>query len=526
MQHKQLNRVLQGTLILTISSLIAKILSAVYRIPFQNLVGDAGFYVYQQVYPIYGLGVVLALSGLPVFISKVVAEQQDEQTQRDVAQQFFWLLLIGAIVVTGGLLIFATPLAQLMGDGRLAPVIRSVSLMFLGMPFLAVGRGYHQGQYLTWPTSITQLVEQVVRVSIVVGVAVLATRHHWSVYRTGTAAMASAPVAAICSSVIIMMTSRQLLIKPRRRPTWHLAKRLFVEGGAICLFASMMILLQLVDSFTVKSALVAAGVPNHLAMSLKGIFDRGQPLIQLGLVVATSVSALLVPTLTESYQKMNMLDFRRQFQVLSHVCIAISALCTTGLIAIMPVLNQLLFADQLGNIALAVNMVSIMLAAMITMYSSVMQSLSQFREIVVALLVGLMVKLLLNYWFVLHFGITGASLGTITALGVTLLMVWYGLPSVLHWHTRHRFDLKLTGICLTMGLSAALLTWLLPQVVGTNRFGAFITVVVAIPVGVIIAGGLSVWWRLLSVKEILLLPHGKQLLKKINQRMGQHDEIR
>ena len=79
-----------------------------------------------------------------------------------------------------------------------------------------------------------------------------------------------------------------------------LVNRLVVEGGAISLFAAMMILLQLVDSFTVKSALVSAGVPNGLAMSLKGVFDRGQPLIQLGLVVATSVSALLVPSLTES----------------------------------------------------------------------------------------------------------------------------------------------------------------------------------------------------------------------------------
>ena len=68
MQHKQLSRVFQGTMILAISSLVAKILSAVYRIPFQNLVGNDGFYVYQQVYPLYGLGIVLALSGLPVFI--------------------------------------------------------------------------------------------------------------------------------------------------------------------------------------------------------------------------------------------------------------------------------------------------------------------------------------------------------------------------------------------------------------------------------------------------------------------------
>ncbi|WP_051006538.1 oligosaccharide flippase family protein [Liquorilactobacillus vini] len=74
-QHQPNNLILRGTVLLTLSSLIIKILSAVYRIPFQNLVGNTGFYIYQQVYPLYGLGMTFALSGFPVFISKKVAEQ-------------------------------------------------------------------------------------------------------------------------------------------------------------------------------------------------------------------------------------------------------------------------------------------------------------------------------------------------------------------------------------------------------------------------------------------------------------------
>ena len=41
----------QGVMILTLAMLFVKVLSMVYRIPFQNLVGDEGFYIYQQVYP-------------------------------------------------------------------------------------------------------------------------------------------------------------------------------------------------------------------------------------------------------------------------------------------------------------------------------------------------------------------------------------------------------------------------------------------------------------------------------------------
>ena len=42
---------MQGAIALSIAAFIAKILSAVYRVPFQNMVGNTGFYVYQQVYP-------------------------------------------------------------------------------------------------------------------------------------------------------------------------------------------------------------------------------------------------------------------------------------------------------------------------------------------------------------------------------------------------------------------------------------------------------------------------------------------
>ena len=65
----------KGRLRSPVAAFIAGILSAVYRVPFQNnMVGNTGFYVYQQVYPIYGIGMTFALTGFPVFVSNVVAE--------------------------------------------------------------------------------------------------------------------------------------------------------------------------------------------------------------------------------------------------------------------------------------------------------------------------------------------------------------------------------------------------------------------------------------------------------------------
>lgn len=68
-------KAMRGAFILSVAAIIAKVLSAVYRIPLQNLVGNTGFYVYQQIYPIYGIGMTFALNGYPNFISKIIAEE-------------------------------------------------------------------------------------------------------------------------------------------------------------------------------------------------------------------------------------------------------------------------------------------------------------------------------------------------------------------------------------------------------------------------------------------------------------------
>ena len=68
------NKLIKGALLLTFAGLISKVLSAGYRIPLQNLTGDIGFYIYQQVYPILGMAMVLSLYGFPSAISKMVVD--------------------------------------------------------------------------------------------------------------------------------------------------------------------------------------------------------------------------------------------------------------------------------------------------------------------------------------------------------------------------------------------------------------------------------------------------------------------
>ncbi|WP_054671779.1 oligosaccharide flippase family protein [Lentilactobacillus senioris] len=103
MKNNSAQKMVQGATILTLTGIVAKVLSAVYKIPFQNLVGNVGFYVYQQVYPIYGIGMTIALSGLPVFISHLVAQNDDQQLNRRLISDLQWILTGLVLIIFIGL---------------------------------------------------------------------------------------------------------------------------------------------------------------------------------------------------------------------------------------------------------------------------------------------------------------------------------------------------------------------------------------------------------------------------------------
>ncbi|MEM5590644.1 oligosaccharide flippase family protein [Niallia circulans] len=84
MKTSQSNVWFKGAFILMIAALITKVLSAVYRIPFQNIVGDKGFYIYQQVYPFYGVIIALSTYGFPVVLSKLYMEMKVEGNQSGI----------------------------------------------------------------------------------------------------------------------------------------------------------------------------------------------------------------------------------------------------------------------------------------------------------------------------------------------------------------------------------------------------------------------------------------------------------
>jgi PST family polysaccharide transporter len=532
MENNRLKQMMKGALLLSVAAFISKILSAIYRVPFQNMVGNTGFYVYQQVYPIYGIGMTFALSGFPVFLSKMIAETPDSGTRRMVLKRSLIILGIFGCILFVSIYGFSAQLAVLMGDPDLKPILQSVSWMFLWMPILATLRGYFQGNYRMEPTAISQVLEQLVRVGAILFAAYVYTKSKGDLYAMGAQAMSGATVGAILGSLILLaayykerrnlaapLLDGQRLEQEAPAARWgRLIRRYATEGATICLLSAVLVLFQLIDSFTLYNGLLEGGMASDWAKNIKGIYDRGQPLVQLGMVVGTGFSASFIPMMSQAHAQNRQSEFTRSAVSLLRMTSVFSAAAVTGLLAILPNVNNMLFGDREGIAVLSVYILAIFAASVMTAYHSILQSLGQYKISLLALAAGLAVKFLGNLLLVEPLGTMGASIALTAGLAAMLWVLWFKSERALRdvWSS-DRFLLKLVSGCVVLYVTVGALRIGLERYMFTDGGRLMDSIIAAVTV---CAGVVVFLWYILKVKlftlrEWVSIPFGKKLLRKL-----------
>ncbi|MGM7637417.1 putative polysaccharide biosynthesis protein [Bacillus sp. Hm123] len=421
---------MRGAIILTIAAIFVKILSAVYRVPYQNIVGDVGFYIYQQVYPLYGIAVALSTYGFPVIISKLVAEREGNRLYVEtIARLSFTIIGVLGVILFTVIFFCADTIAKYMGDMGLTPMIRIVAFSFLLMPFMTVWRGAFQGVGDMVPTAISQVVEQLIRVGGILLFSYLMIEKGHSLYVAGASAMVGSLAGSLAGMFVlyVFIRKRHSTIKLsllRKNEFYKREMRLLVvQGTAICVSGMMLVLLQLVDSFQLYSGLTQAGFGDLEAKVAKGIYDRGQPLLQLGTVAAVSLSLTLVPLVTAAFQKNQQQQVREYMRLAVKVSVTIGLAATVGLINIMDAVNTMLFENSEGSFVLSIFCMSILFSSVILTFSGILQSINKDIIPALAVVIGVFVKYIGNMLLVASYGTAGAAISTVLALGVIMIVL-------------------------------------------------------------------------------------------------------
>lgn len=434
----------RGAGILAIAGFISKILAALYRFPYQNLVGDQGFYAFQQVYPFYSIITTLSLVALPNFLSSLL--HSSDEAEADM-QQFFQLSLILSFASFFILSIFSQPIANLMGQEKLtAPFIMSISPLLL-VPFLSLYRGILQGNSKMGKTAISQIIEQVIRVILIILAAVFFTFSH-DIYTISFLAMFGSLIGGICSLIYLIVTT-PLQFKQLFTNFFLLTKKVNIikkfglSSLIFTFFMVYMLVLQMIDVFFVKHALMHMSIPlgSNESETLKGIYDRGQPFLQLGLVITTSI-------LTDALPK---LSIKKTIpKKIWSVVIQLSITITAGLFILLPSMNDILFKSHDYSLSLQVFILQIPLISMIQLYHHTLFLAHKNKVSGCILLIGLCLKLVIVYPLTVSYGILGASFSSLISLFVVaVLYMCYSKIQPLTTLTK-RFYLALLAMSLIL----------------------------------------------------------------------------
>lgn len=429
---KHRNLFLSGALLLTIAGLISKILSAMYRIPLQNLTGDLGFYLYQQIYPFIGTVMILSLYGFPVAVSKLTAERYDNKQSLTYREYFFPLLSV-LLLLNGAfflLVYYGAPyLAMWMNDPNMMQAIQMSAGLFLLIPFLALFRGVFQGEQSMKQTAYSQVIEQVVRVSIIVGGALFIFQGKLavgSIAKIGVLASAIGMLIAIIMLAVIFFRRYPLHGTQEmtgKIPWYHYTNTIIAFGLFAALNHLTFIFIQFVDVMTFVPQLMKAGFATLEAMEQKGVFDRGLPLIQFGVVIGSSFALALIPTLAKA--KTNDQAMRTTIQDAFAISFYLAAGATMGLITLMPEVNILLFKNEVGTSAIRILATSILLLSLAITGSAILQAQGHVRRPVGWLFVILAIKWVLNSFFIPLWGMYGAAISTVVSLTVFVMLLFF-----------------------------------------------------------------------------------------------------
>ncbi|MFJ5768074.1 oligosaccharide flippase family protein [Lysinibacillus sp. NPDC093210] len=518
---------MKGAALLTIAALIVKVLSAIYRVPFQNLVGDEGFYIYQQVYPVISIFVVWTSSGFAVAISKMLADNdcivdEEERTEkrRSIMRIIFRYLTVLSFIFFGVLFAGADVLANMMGDANLALLIRTGSFIVLVMPALAIFKGGFQSRGIMEPIAYAQVLEQTVRVSVILAGTFIIMATTKSLYGAGQMAIIGTVIGEVVGLLLIAFLFRKrfgsFIGKQQQRiASFPVLKEVTLLSLSVSMSSLLLLGYQLVDSFTIFSLLIDSGMDETLAKETKGIYDRGQPLVQLGVVIAASLSLAIVPLVAHMSNKQNGRSAMPFIQLTFRASVLFGWAASLGLILVMPYINAMLFKTDALSEVLMLYVLQIVPLSIILTFTAILQGFGKLKMPALFLFVGFLLKVLLNVFSIAPFGVLGAAVANNVGLLFTALALVLYLKKITGIQLAPASFYQKVSIA-SLCMSVAVILWLqfTPALLNgflSERLVAVVAGFSAVCIGAVVMITCIAKLRVLAEKEWYLLPFGRRM---------------
>ena len=413
---------LAGAAISTIGIVLCKIIGLVYVIPFYALIGTQGGALYSYAYSIYNIFLNLATSGIPVAMSKVVSEYNELKYYNTKERTFkIGLKIISVLCVVSflALFIFAPVLADnIIGDVKggnttsdVTMVIRVISTAILVVPHLSVSKGYLQGHKIMQVSSIADVLEQLVRVFVILLGSYFALKvFHFPLRVAVGVSVFAATIGAFVSYLYVRkkINSSKNLNREAKKSLNEVKITDKAIGRKIILVAMPFVIISLlealfsnVDVFTVVKGLTGIGYTTKISENVVSVISTwGSKLNMIVMAVSTGIITSLIPTIASSYVSKNMKEVNiRVNQALQILCLVIIPLSVGMSFMSKAVWTVFYGYNELNSSIFSLLILSQIPLAICSVLVNTNQAMTNTRATVTALVGSLILKFSLNVPF-------------------------------------------------------------------------------------------------------------------------------
>ncbi len=540
------NSFLEGTIIATVAIVIVKILGMLYVIPFYAIVGVKGAALYSYAYNIYSLFLEISTAGIPNAVSKLINEYNTLGKQEAKIRTFrLGKKLLGFIAVVAFLImfIFAPNIANLIiGDlaggntpADVAFVIRCVSFALLVFPFLSVSRGFFQGHNIIYVSSVSQVIEQLARVIVIIfGSYIALNILHLSLTNVIGVAVFSAFIGGGCAFLYVHGKLRRnrkelgLETKFQKRDSVtnkEILKKIVSYAIPIIVVSISFMIYNNVDMIFILRVMDNLGLEAQEVEFIASSISTWAPKIN---IIVTSVglglSASLIPAMVEAFTLKNYKDLNNKFNKAMEIIIFITIPMCVGIALLAGPIWTVFYGNNYHSIGagiLAVGIFAPLFSNFFTVTNYTLQSMNKFKMVYVSSITGILLNIILDVpcMYLLHFmGIPayyGATLATAIGMSTAVIIAMVILNKEYKFKYKEVFQLLKKALVplMAMILVVGLMTFVFksPEV----RFGAviYLSVISVIGAGVYFLVG----YKMGLVDEVLGIDFFKKLKRKFKR---------
>ena len=395
-----------GALVIAIGGFLTKIAGAIYRVPLTALLGADGLGVYQMAFPVYTLLLDLSSAGVPSALARIIAKKEFQK--EEYLKKSLYLFGVIGVVATIFMFLLSKPLAYFQGDENSYYIYKIISPAVIFVSLSACFKGYFQGQMKMYPTSISQVFEQVVKIAVGLTIAFNADTLTGKVMGAGFAIVVSEFLALVLLMFIYIVTKRKSMVafkrfdgvcvgtvspKLTKKERFDDYKRLILAVLPITLLTMIFPLSHIIDS-----SLIINSLKRYTTSAVKeyGLYSGAvMSIVNLPVTVCYGLAVVAVPVIAKNSTE------KRNAKLLIFSTLLLSFLGGVCVYIFSPLAVKILFPTlTIKEKSLTYNLIralspSIILMAILQTTNSVLIAKSKTKIPILSCLIGSVVKIVI-----------------------------------------------------------------------------------------------------------------------------------